>query len=299
MPAKRLVFHAAALAKICAGVDILANAVKVTLGPKGRFVVLERPYAAPIIANSGVAVAEEIELADRFENMGASMVREVARKTSEKAGDGTTTAALLAQAIVKEGLKHIAAGMNPIEIKRGIDRAVAATVEELKRLSRPCTTREEIAQVGAIAANNDQAIGEIIAQAMEKIGRQGVILVEEGSGLGDELEVVEGMQFDRGYLSPYFITDVERQLAVLEEPYILLRDGKISAVGDLLPMLERVAQARRPLLIVAEDVQGEAPGHPGGQPAAGRAQGLRSRRPRSASSARRSWRTWPFSPARR
>ncbi len=258
MPARRLIFHDAALAKICNGVDVLANAVKVTLGPKGRFVVLQRPYGAPIVANSGVTVAKAIELADRFENMGASMLREVASKTSEKAGDGTTTATVLAQAIVKAGLKYIAAGMNPIEIKRGIDRAVAATVEELKRLSRPCTTREEIAHVGAIAANDDRAIGEIIAEAMEKIGRQGVILVEEGSGLGNVLEVVEGMQFDRGYLSPYFITDGERQLAVLEDPCILLRDGKISAVGDLLPLLELVAQARRPLLVVAEDVEGEA-----------------------------------------
>jgi chaperonin GroEL len=258
MPAKRLVFHDTALAKICAGVDVLANAVKVTLGPKGRFVVLERPYGAPIIANSGVTVAKEIELADRMENMGASMVREVAKKTSERAGDGTTTATVLAQAIIKEGMKHIAAGLNPIEIKRGIDRAVAATVAELKRLSHPCTTQDEIAQVGAIAANNDRAIGEIIARAMEKIGRQGVIQVEEGSGLGDELEMVEGMQFDRGYLSPYFISDGERQLAVLEDPQILLCGGKISAVGDLLPILERGAQARRPLLLVAEDVEGEA-----------------------------------------
>ncbi len=258
MPSKQLVFHADALARICAGVDVLADAVKLTLGPKGRFVVLERPDGGPIIANSGVTVAKAIALTDRLENMGASMLREVARKTSEKAGDGTTTATVLAQTIVREGLKYLAAGMNPIEIKRGIDRAVAATVEELRRQSRPCANREEIAQVGAIAANNDRAIGEIIAEAMERIGRQGVILVEEGSGLADQLEVVEGMQFDRGYLSPYFITDAERQLAVLEDARILLCGGKISGVAELLPLLERVAQTRQPLLVVAEDVEGEA-----------------------------------------
>ena len=258
MPAKRLVFHDAALAKICAGVDVLANAVKVTLGPKGRLVVLQRPYAAPIIANSGVTVAKEIELPDRIENMGASLLREVANKTSEKAGDGTTTAIVLAQAIIKEGLKFITAGMNPIEIKRGIDRAVTATAGELKRLSYPSTTQQQIAQVGAIAANNDPTIGDLIALAMEKVGRQGVILVEEGPGLDNALEVVEGMAFDRGYLSPYFITDAEKQLAILEDPYLLLRDGKISVVGDLLPVLEQVVQAGRPLLVVAEDVEGEA-----------------------------------------
>ena len=258
MPGKSLVFHGDALTKICAGVDVLANAVKVTLGPRGRLVVLQRPYASPIIANSGVTVAREIELADRFENMGARMVREVASKTSEMAGDGTTTATVLAQAIIKEGLKFIAAGMNPIEIKRGIDKAVAATVAELARLSYPSASPQQLAHVAAIAANNDRAIGDLVALAMEKVGRQGVILVEEGAGLDNQLEVVEGMAFDRGYLSPYFITDAERQLAVLEDSYLLLCGDKISAIGELIPLLEQVMQARRPLLVVAEDVEGEA-----------------------------------------
>ena len=258
MPAKEILFHETARTRICAGVDILADAVKVTLGPKGRFVVLERPFGSPIIANSGVMVAKQIELKDKFENMGAQMLREVASKTSETAGDGTTTATVLAQAIVKEGMKYLAAGMNPIEIKRGIDKAVEATVAALKQQSKPCTTSKEIAQVGSISANGDRAIGDLIAEAMEKVGRKGVITVEEGSGLVNELEVVEGLQFDRGYLSPYFITYVEKQIAVLENPFILLYEKKISSIRDLLPVLEQVTQANRPLLVIAEDVEGDA-----------------------------------------
>ena len=258
MPAKDILFHEEARTRICAGVDILADAVKVTLGPKGRFVVLERPYGSPIIANSGVTVAKQIELQDKFENMGAQMLREVASKTSETAGDGTTTATVLAQAIVKEGMKYIAAGMNPIEIKRGIDRAVDATVAALKQQSKPCTTSMEIAQVGSISANGDRAIGDLIAEAMEKVGREGVITVEEGSGLVNELAMVEGLQFDRGYLSPYFMTNLEKQLAVLENPFILLHEKKISSLRDLLPLLEQVTQANRALLVIAEDIEGEA-----------------------------------------
>jgi chaperonin GroEL len=258
MPAKQILFHDEARSRICAGVDILADAVKVTLGPKGRFVVLERPFLPPVIANSGVTVAKQIELKDKFENMGARMVREVASKTSETAGDGTTTATVLAQAIVKEGLKYLAAGMNPIEIKRGIDKAVEATVNELRNQSRPCTTSREIAQVGTISANGDRAIGDLIAAAMEKVGREGVITVEEGSGLANELELVEGMQFDRGYLSPYFITNEEKQLAILEDPLILLCDRKISGIRELLPVMELVTQSNRPLLVIAEDIEADA-----------------------------------------
>ena len=258
MPAKEILFHESARTRICVGVDILADAVKVTLGPKGRFVVLERPFGTPIIANSGVMVAKQIELKDRFENMGAQMLREVASKTSETAGDGTTTATVLAQAIVKEGMKYLAAGMNPIEIKRGIDKAVEATVAALKQQSKPCTTSKEIAQVGSISANGDRAIGDLIAEAMEKVGREGVITVEEGSGLINELELVEGLQFDRGYLSPYFMSNVEKQIAVLENPFILLCEKKITAIRDLLPVLELVTQANRPLLVIAEDIEGDA-----------------------------------------
>ncbi|MBI5751722.1 MAG: chaperonin GroEL [Hydrogenophilales bacterium] len=258
MPAKDILFHESARTRICAGVDILADAVKVTLGPKGRFVVLERPFGTPIIANSGVTVAKQIELKDKFENMGAQMLREVASKTSETAGDGTTTATVLAQAIVKEGMKYLAAGMNPIEIKRGIDKAVEATVEALKQQSKPCTTSKEIAQVGSISANGDRAIGDLIAEAMEKVGREGVITVEEGSGLVNELEMVEGLQFDRGYLSPYFMTNIEKQIAVLENPFILLCEKKITGIQDLLPVLEQVTQANRPLLVIAEDIEGDA-----------------------------------------
>ena len=258
MAAKEVKFHDNARARIVKGVNILADAVKVTLGPKGRNVVLERSFGAPVITKDGVSVAKEIELKDKFENMGAQMVKEVASKTADVAGDGTTTATVLAQAVVQEGMKYVAAGMNPMDLKRGIDKAVAATVEELKKLSRPCTTSKEIAQVGAISANADSSIGERIAEAMDKVGKEGVITVEDGKSLADELEVVEGMQFDRGYLSPYFINNPEKQIAVLEDPLVLLHDKKISNIRDLLPVLEAVAKAGKPLLIVAEDVEGEA-----------------------------------------
>jgi chaperonin GroEL len=258
MPAKQVLFHDEARARIINGVNILADAVKVTLGPKGRNVILNRSYGPPLVANSGVIVAKEIELADRFENMGAQMVKEVASKTSDVAGDGTTTATVLAQAIVKEGMKYVAAGMNPMDLKRGIDKAVVQTIDELRKIAKPCTTSREIAQVGAISANADAAIGEIIAQAMEKVGREGVITVEDGRSLQNELEMVEGMQFDRGYLSPYFINNPEKQNAVLDEPYILLHDKKISNIIELLPLLEQITKTSRPLLIIAEDVEGEA-----------------------------------------
>ncbi|KXW55998.1 chaperonin GroEL [Ferrovum sp. PN-J185] len=258
MAAKEVRFHDNARSRMVTGINILADAVKVTLGPKGRNVVLERSFGAPTITKDGVSVAKEIELKDKFENMGAQMVKEVASKTSDVAGDGTTTATVLAQAIVKEGMKYVAAGMNPMDLKRGIDRAVTATIEELKNLSKPCTTSTEIAQVGSISANSDTSIGEIISQAMEKVGKEGVITVEDGSGLQNELDVVEGMQFDRGYLSPYFVNNQDRQIALLEDPFILLHDKKISNIRDLLPVLEQVAKAGRPLLIIAEDVEGEA-----------------------------------------
>jgi chaperonin GroEL len=241
-----------------AGVNVLANAVKITLGPKGRNVVLERSFGAPTITKDGVSVAKEIELKDKFENMGAQMVKEVASKTSDVAGDGTTTATVLAQSIIAEGMKYVAAGMNPMDLKRGIDKAVIAVVEELKKISKPCTTSKEIAQVGAISANADHSIGTTIAEAMDKVGKEGVITVEDGKGLENELDLVEGMQFDRGYISPYFINNPDKQVAVLEDPYILLHDKKISNIRDLLPLLEQVAKAGRPLLIVAEDVDGEA-----------------------------------------
>jgi chaperonin GroEL len=258
MAAKVLLFHHDAHEKVRIGVNTLADAVKVTLGPKGRNVLLQQSYGAPLIANSGVVVAKAIEVADPFENMGAQLVREVASKTSEVAGDGTTTATVLAQAIVNEGMKFVAAGMNPMDLRRGIDQAVAASVEELKRLSRPCSTATEIAQVGSISANNDRSVGDIVSQAMEKVGKKGVITVEDGSGLANELEVVEGMQFDRGYLSPYFINTPERQAAILEDAYVLVYDKKISAIKELLPILEEITRAGKPLLIVAEDVEGEA-----------------------------------------
>ena len=258
MPAKEVKFHDSARHKIVAGVNVLADAVKVTLGPKGRNVVLERAFGAPTVTKDGVSVAKEIELRDKFENMGAQMVKEVASKTSDVAGDGTTTATVLAQSIVQEGMKFVAAGMNPMDLKRGIDKAVIATIDELKKLSKPCTTSKEIAQVGAISANADSSIGDKIAEAMEKVGKEGVITVEDGSSLEMELEVVEGMQFDRGYLSPYFINNAEKQVAVLENPYVLLHDKKVSNIRDLLPVLEQVAKAGKPLLIVAEDVDGEA-----------------------------------------
>src|SRR3981189_2499211 len=258
MPAKDVRFHESARHKLLAGVNILADAVKVTLGPKGRNVVLERSFGAPTVTKDGVSVAKEIELKDKFENMGAQVVKEVASKTSDVAGDGTTTATVLAQAIVREGMKFVASGMNPMDLKRGIDKAVIAVVDELKKISKPCSSSKEIAQVGSISANSDADIGNIIADAMEKVGKEGVITVEDGKGLQNELEVVEGMQFDRGYLSPYFINNPEKQVCVLEDPYILLYDKKISSIRELLPILEQVAKAGKPLLIIAEEVEGEA-----------------------------------------
>ncbi len=258
MPAKEVRFHEGARAKMVHGLNILADAVKVTLGPKGRNVVLERSFGAPTVTKDGVSVAKEIELKDKFENMGAQMVKEVASKTSDVAGDGTTTATVLAQAIVREGMKYVASGMNPMDLKRGIDKAVLSVVEELKKISKPCSSSKEIAQVGSISANSDADIGKIIADAMDKVGKEGVITVEDGKSLSNELDVVEGMQFDRGYLSPYFINNPEKQIAVLEDPYILLHDKKISSIRELLPVLEQVAKAGKPLLIIAEEVEGEA-----------------------------------------
>jgi chaperonin GroEL len=258
MPAKQILFKDAARARIIDGVNVLADAVKVTLGPKGRNVILNRSFGPPLMANSGVVVAREIELKDKFENMGAQMVREVASKTSDVAGDGTTTATVLAQAIVREGMKFVTAGMNPMDLKRGIDKAVAATVDVLRKISRPCATNREISQVGAISANADAAVGEIIAQAMERVGNEGAITIEDGKSLQNELEIVEGMQFDRGYLSPYFINNPDRQIVVLDEPYVLVHDKKIGTIHHLLPVLEEVAKTGRPLVIIAEDVEGEA-----------------------------------------
>lgn len=258
MAAKEVKFGDSARERMVAGVNILANAVKVTLGPKGRNVVLERSFGGPTVTKDGVSVAKEIELKDKFENMGAQMVKEVASKTSDIAGDGTTTATVLAQSIVREGMKFVAAGMNPMDLKRGIDKAVIATIEELKKLSKPCSTNKEIAQVGSISANSDADIGDIIANAMDKVGKEGVITVEDGKSLNNELDVVEGMQFDRGYLSPYFINNPDKQVAILENPFVLLFDKKISNIRDLLPVLEQVAKSGRPLLIIAEDVDGEA-----------------------------------------
>ena len=258
MAAKDVVFGGEARARMVEGVNILANAVKVTLGPKGRNVVLERSFGAPTVTKDGVSVAKEIELKDKLQNMGAQMVKEVASKTSDIAGDGTTTATVLAQAIVHEGMKYVAAGMNPMDLKRGIDKAVSALVEELKKASKATTTSKEIAQVGSISANSDETIGKIIADAMDKVGKEGVITVEDGKSLESELDVVEGMQFDRGYLSPYFINNPEKQSALLDNPFVLLYDKKISNIRDLLPTLEQVAKAGRPLLIIAEEVEGEA-----------------------------------------
>ncbi|MBW7860317.1 MAG: chaperonin GroEL [Rhodocyclaceae bacterium] len=258
MAAKEVKFGDSARDRMVAGVNVLANAVKVTLGPKGRNVVLERSFGAPTVTKDGVSVAKEIELKDKFENMGAQMVKEVASKTSDIAGDGTTTATVLAQSIVREGMKFVAAGMNPMDLKRGIDKAVTAVVESLQGLSKPCSTSKEIAQVGSISANSDADIGKIIADAMDKVGKEGVITVEDGKSLNNELDVVEGMQFDRGYLSPYFINNPDKQVAILDNPFVLLFDKKVSNIRDLLPVLEQVAKASRPLLIVAEDVEGEA-----------------------------------------
>ena len=258
MTAKQVLFGNDARSRMVNGVNVLADAVKVTLGPKGRNVVLERAFGGPTITKDGVSVAKEVELKDKFENMGAQMVKEVASKTSDNAGDGTTTATVLAQAIVDEGMKYVAAGMSPMDLKRGIDKAVAAAIEQLHSLSKPTTTSKEVAQVGAISANSDHEIGDIIAEAMEKVGKEGVITVEDGKSLHNELEVVEGMQFDRGYLSPYFINNPDKQVALLENPYLLLVEKKISNIRDLLPILEQVAKSGRPLLIIAEDIEGEA-----------------------------------------
>ena len=258
MAAKEVRFHGDARDRMLRGVDILANAVKVTLGPKGRNVVLDKSFGAPRITKDGVTVAKEIELSDKFENMGAQMVKEVASKTSDQAGDGTTTATVLAQAIVREGSKAVAAGMNPMDLKRGVDMAVEAVVEDIKKRSKKVSTNDEIAQVGTISANGDREIGDMIAKAMQKVGNEGVITVEEAKGLETELDVVEGMQFDRGYLSPYFVTNAEKMICELEDPYILLHEKKLPGLQAILPLLEAVVQSGKPLLIVAEDVEGEA-----------------------------------------
>ena len=258
MAAKEIRFGEDARSRMVKGVNVLANAVKATLGPKGRNVVLDKSFGAPTITKDGVSVAKEIELSDKFENMGAQMVKEVASKTSDNAGDGTTTATVLAQAIIREGMKAVAAGMNPMDLKRGIDKAVSAVVEELKKISRPCTSSREIAQIGATSANADESIGKTIAEAMDKVGKEGVITVEDGKGLENEVERVEGMQFDRGYISPYFINNADKQTALLEDPYVLLHDKRIGSIRELLPLLELVAKSGKPLLIIAEDVEGEA-----------------------------------------
>src|SRR5947209_3478300 len=258
MAAKEVRFGGDARQRMLRGVDILADAVKVTLGPKGRNVVLDKSFGAPRITKDGVTVAKEIELADKFENMGAQMVREVASKTSDIAGDGTTTATVLAQSIVREGAKAVAAGMNPMDLKRGVDKAVAAVIEELKKHTRKITTPSETAQVGTVSANGDAEIGRMISEAMQKVGNEGVITVEEAKGVQTELDVVEGMQFDRGYVSPYFITNAEKMVAELDEPHILIHEKKLSGLQALLPLLETVVQSGRPLLIIAEDVEGEA-----------------------------------------
>ena len=258
MAAKQVFFGDDARTRIVRGVNTLANAVKTTLGPKGRNVVLDRSFGAPTVTKDGVSVAKEIELKDKFENIGAQLVKEVAAKTSDNAGDGTTTATVLAQAIVEEGLKYVAAGINPMDLKRGIDKAVAVAVDELQKISRPSSTSKEIAQVASISANSDTSIGEIIANAMDKVGKEGVITVEDGKSLENELDVVEGMQFDRGYLSPYFINNQDKQISALDDPFVLIYDKKISNIRDLLPLLEQVAKTSRPLLIIAEDVEGEA-----------------------------------------
>src|ERR671921_812199 len=258
MAAKEIIYNESARSMILAGVNALADAVKVTLGPKGRNVVIEKSFGSPTVTKDGVTVAKEIDLENRFENMGAQMVKEVASKTSDKAGDGTTTATVLARAIYEEGLKLLAAGHNPMDLKRGIDRAVEVVVGELKKLSKPTKNKKDIAQVGIISANGDETIGNIIAEAMEKVGKEGVITVEEAKGLETTLEVVEGMQFDRGYLSPYFVTNPERMEAELADPYLLISEKKISAMKDLLPVLEQIARSQKPLLIIAEDIEGEA-----------------------------------------
>jgi chaperonin GroEL len=256
MTAKQIIFREDARTRMAKGVDVLANAVRATLGPKGRNVILDKSWGAPTVTKDGVSVAKEIEL--KFENMGAQLVKQVASKTSDEAGDGTTTATVIAQALLREGIKSVAAGLNPMDLKRGVDAAVKTVIAELVKISRPCQDRTSIAQVGSVSANADLAIGEILADAMDKVGKEGVITVEDGSGLENELEVVEGMQFDRGYLSGYFVTNADRHMAVLEEPYILLRDKKISSIREMLPVLEAASRAGRPLLIIAEDIEGEA-----------------------------------------
>jgi chaperonin GroEL len=258
MPAKELLFHEAAREKIRRGVDTLAEAVKVTLGPRGRTVILEREFGTPQIVNSGVLVAKSVELEDRFENMGAQLLREVAARTSEMAGDGTTTATVLAHAMIHEGQRYLAAGMNPMDLKRGMEQAIDTVVAELQRVARPCSSSQEVAHVAAISANNDRSIGELLAQAIEKVGREGAVTIEDGSGLSSELSVVEGLQFDRGFLSPYFINEAERQVSLLEDAAILLIDKRLSSLKDLLPLLEEVVKAGRPLLVIAEDIDSEA-----------------------------------------
>ena len=258
MAAKEVKFHDGARTRILKGVNTLADAVKVTVGPKGRNVIIEKSFGSPVITKDGVTVAKEIELKDKFENMGAQMVKQVASKTADVAGDGTTTATVLAQAIVKEGMKYVTAGMNPMDLKRGVDKATEAVITELQSLSKPCSTNREIAQVAALSANSDTAIGDIIAKAMEKVGKEGVITVEDGKSLENELDVVDGMQFDRGFISPYFVNNPEKQVCVLDDPLVLLNDKKISNIGELLPVLEEVAKAGKPLLIIAEDLEGEA-----------------------------------------
>jgi chaperonin GroEL len=291
MTAKEVRFSDNARERMFKGVNVLANAVKATLGPKGRHAVIEKSYGAPTITKDGVSVAKEIELKDRFENMGAQMLKEVASSTSDEAGDGTTTATVLAQAIIREGMKAVAAGRNPMDIKRGIDKAVLVVTEELKRLSKPCKDSKAIAQVGTISANSDESIGETIATAMGKVGKEGVITVEEGQGLDNELELVDGMQFDRGYLSPYFINQQQSQTAEFERPFILLSDRKISNIRELIPLLEVVAKAGRPLIVIAEDVEGEALATLVVKSCAAASKSRPSRRPASAIAARRCWRT--------
>ena len=296
MAAKDIRFNTDARHRMLRGIDMLADAVKVTLGPKGRNVVMEKSFGAPRITKDGVTVAKEIELSDKFENMGAQMLRQVASKTSDEVGDGTTTATVLAQAIVREGFKSVTAGMNPMDLKRGIDLAVEAVIEEIKRNSKTVSTESEIAQVGTISANGDASIGEMIAEAMQKVGKEGVITVEEAKGLATELEVVEGMQFDRGYLSPYFITNAEKMNVELEEPYILLHEKKLSGLQPLLPVLEQIVQSGKPLLIIAEDVEGEALATLVVNSCAAASRWPRSRRPASATGARpcsRTSRSWP------
>jgi chaperonin GroEL len=290
MAAKDVRFSVDARDRMLRGVDILANAVKVTLGPKGRDVVLDKSFGAPRISKDGVTVAKEIELADKFENMGAQMVREVATKTSTEAGDGTTTATVLAQAIVRDGAKAVAAGLNPMDLKRGVDMAVAAVIDDLKTRARKVTTNAEIAQVGTISANGDREIGAMLAQAMEKVGNEGVITVEEAKSLATELDIVEGMQFDRGYLSPYFVTNAEKMIADLEDAYILLHEKKLSSLQALLPLLEAVVQSGRPVLIVAEDVEGEVLATLVVNRLRGGLRSPPSRRRASATGARRCWR---------